>query len=94
MQVQSAIDGWLGSEDRFTDMNGYVEFPERTVRASLLRRVVVPVIAHILVIAHGSVGADGSVSATGIKDVAWLSYKPGKPLPDRMRVEKCISGGT
>ena len=53
-----------------------------------------PVIAHILVIMHGSVGASGSVSATGIKDVAWLSYELGKPLPDRMRVEQCISGGT
>ena len=88
------LDGWLGSDDRFTGINGYVKFPERTVRAGLLRRIVVPVIAHILVIAHGSVGASGAVWATGIKDVAWLSYKAGKPLPDRMRVEKCISGGT
>ena len=88
------LDGWLGSDDRFTDMNGYVEFPERTISASLLRRMVVPVIAHILVIAHGSVGASGAVWASGIKDVAWLSYKAGKPLPGKMRVEKCISGGT
>jgi hypothetical protein len=88
------LDGWLGSDDRFTDANGYVEFPERTVRAGILRRIVVPVIAHILVIAHGSVGASSAVWASGIKDVAWLSYKADKPLPDRMRVEKCISGGT
>jgi hypothetical protein len=82
------LDGGDKSEDGFTDMNGYVEFPERTIRASGLRRVVVPVIAHILVIAHGSVGA------SGIKDVAWLSYRAGKPLPDKMRVERCVSGGT
>ncbi len=88
------LEGWLGSDDRFTDMNGYVEFPERTIRANLIRRIVVPVIAHILIIFHGSVGADGAVWASGIKDVAWLSYKSGKPLPDRMRVEQCISGGT
>jgi hypothetical protein len=87
------LEGWLGSDDRITDMNGYVEFPERTTRANLLRRMVVPVIAHVLVIMHGSVGATGSVYATGIKDVAWLSYEAGKPLLDRMRVEQCISGG-
>ena len=88
------LDGGDDSEDRFTDMNGYVEFPERTIRASGIRRIVVPVIAHILLIAHGSVGASGAVWASGIKDVAWLSYKTGKPLPDKMRVERCISGGT
>jgi len=86
------LDGWLGSDDRFTDPNGYADFPGRTTRANLLRRVVVPVIAHILVIAHGSVGADGAVWASGIKDVAWLSYETGKPLPDKMRVERCING--
>jgi hypothetical protein len=88
------LDGGGGSDDRFTDINGYVEFPERTIRASLLRRTIVPVIAHILAIAHGGGGADGAVWASGIKDVAWLSYKVGKPLPGKMRVERCISGGT
>ena len=88
------LDGGDESEGRFTDVNGYVEFPERTIRASGLRRVVVPVIAHILVIAHGSVGASSAVWASGIKDVAWLSYRAGKQLPNIMRVEKCISGGT
>lgn len=82
------------TDDRFTDANGYVEFPERTIRAAVLRRLVVPFIAHILVIAHGSVGPSGAVWASGIKDVAWLSYKTGKPLPDKMRVEKCINDGT
>jgi hypothetical protein len=88
------LDGRDESEDRFTDINGYVEFPERTIRASGLRRVSVPVIAYILVIAHGSVGASGAVWASGIKDVAWLSYRASKPLPDKMRVERCIGGGT
>lgn len=84
------IDGGGNTEDRFTDQNGLVIFPERTVRAVGIRRVVVPVIAHVLLIAHGSVGANGAVWASGLKDVAWLSYKPGKPLPFKMRVEECI----
>jgi hypothetical protein len=81
--------GGGGLDKRFTDMNGYVEFPERKIRASLLRRVFMPIYAHMLVIAHGSVGASGAVWATGIKDVGWLSYKDGKPLPTKMRVNKC-----
>ena len=88
------LDGNYASEDRFTNLNGYVEFPTRTIRAGVGRRLVVPVIAHIMVIAHGSVGPDSSVWASGIKDVVWLNYKPGLPLPDKMRVEKCISDGT
>lgn len=78
------------TEDLYADSNGIVRFPERTVRAIGLRRVVVPILAHILVIAHGSVGAHGAVWASGLKDVAWLSYKPGKPLPYEMRVKECI----
>ena len=54
-------NGGGGLDKRFTDMNGYVEFPERKIRASLLRRGVMPIIAHMLVIAHGSVGASGAV---------------------------------
>src|SRR5687768_706996 len=82
------------ADDRLTDRNGNVDFPDRMVRAGLARRLVVPVIAHILVIAHGSVGPAGAVWASGLKDVAWLSYEPGKQLPDRMRVEKCIDNRT
>jgi hypothetical protein len=28
------------------------------------------------------------------KDVVWLSYERGTPLPEKMRVEKCISETT
>lgn len=88
------LDGDFHIDNRLSDGNGYVEFPARTTRAALPRRVVVPVIAHVLVIAHGSVGADSAVSASGIQDVAWLSYKSGKELPNKMKVEKCIEAGT
>lgn len=98
----SAMEGWghyslflmgsLGTERKFTDKDGYVEFPEREIRATGIRRVVMPIVTHILVIAHGSVGVSGMVYTTGLKDVAWLSYKDGSPLPDEARVEKCISG--
>lgn len=80
-----------GTEDRYTDQNGLVVFPEKTVQAIGLRRAVVPIVAHILIIAHGSVGASGAIWASGLKDVAWLSYEPGQPLPFKMRVEECIA---
>ena len=87
-------DGNSASEDRLTDANGYVQFPKRTIRASVTRRLIMPVITRIQTIMHGGWGADGAVWASGIKDVAWLSYKEGKPLPDKMRVEKCINSST
>lgn len=87
------LDGNYSSEDRFTDMNGYVEFPERTTRASLSRRIIMPIVTRIATIMHGGWRVSGAVWASGIKDVAWLSYHPGMSLPDKMRVEKCLSDG-
>src|SRR5262245_15799479 len=83
------LDGNDSGENRFTDVNGYVEFPERTVRASLGRRIFMPVLTRIGTLMHGGWVISGSVWASGIKDVTSLSYDD-KPLPDKMRVEKCI----
>jgi len=84
------LDGSYSSDNRLTDLGGYVQFPERTIRASMPRRIIMPIITRILTVMHGGWGADGAVWASGIKDVAWLSYKGGKSLPDKMRVEECI----
>lgn len=85
------VGGNDSSEDRHTDLNGYVEFPARSVRAGLLRRTTVPIVTRITTIMHGGWDISGAVWASGIKDVAWLSYHSDKPLPDKMRVEECIS---
>ena len=85
------LDGNYSSDDRVTDMNGYVQFPERTIRASAARRIAMPIITRFATLMHGGWRADGAVWASGIKDVAWLSYRPGTAAPDKMRVEKCIS---
>jgi hypothetical protein len=76
-------------EYKFTDSNGYVEFSRRTIRASLIRRIVAPVIAHALVIAHGGTGISGYVFTSGMKEGPWLNYKPGKALPDKILVDRC-----
>ena len=83
------LDGNDASEDRFTDVNGYVEFPERAIEASLLRRIIMPIVTRMTTIMHGGWKIDGAVWAAGIKDVAWLSYESGKPVPGKMRVEEC-----
>lgn len=85
------LSGNFQSADNLTDGEGFVEFPERRVRAIGIRRLVMPVVTRALTIAHGSTGADGAVSTSGLKDVAWLSYKENAPLPDTARVEKCIT---
>ena len=71
------------------DVNGYVQFPERMIEASLLRRIIMPIVTRMTTIMHGGWKIDGAVWAAGIKDVAWLSYESGKPMPEIMRVEKC-----
>src|SRR5262245_37090318 len=81
------LDGNNSTEYRITDTNGYVQFPERTIRASLARRTLMPIITRITTIMHGGWKVDGAVWASGIKDVAWLSYRPGAALPDKMQVE-------
>ncbi|HEU4507714.1 MAG TPA: hypothetical protein VFR78_05715 [Pyrinomonadaceae bacterium] len=85
------LDGNSSTENRLTDVNGYVQFPERTTKANLLRRIIVPIFTSIATIMHGGWDVSGAVWATGIKDVAWLSYKGNGPMPDKMRVERCIS---
>ncbi|MCB1026088.1 MAG: hypothetical protein KDB79_16950 [Acidobacteria bacterium] len=85
------LDGRHQSADLNSNRDGFVEFPERRVRAIGIRRLIMPVVTQILTIAHGSTGADGAVATSGLIDVAWLSYKEDLPLPDIARVKKCIT---
>ena len=79
-----------GSEYRFTDDDGYVEFPERTITANLIWRIIAPVLAFLqAIVAHGSMGISGYVFSTGMKDGPFLNYKPGKPLPNQIIVDRC-----
>jgi len=87
------LDGNFSSEDRFTDKSGLVLFPKRVVRASIVRRFVMAIITRLATIMHGGWRVDGAVWASGIKDVAWLSSR-GDSMPNKMRVEECINGGT
>ena len=69
------------SEDRTTDMNGYVSFPRRTVRASLLFRVVGGTVATLNV--HGESGPKASALVMGgYSSQTKSSYSPGNQLPE------------
>lgn len=79
--IDHALDttGWH-EQARTTDANGYVAFPHRTVRASLLRRVAMPVIN---LLTHGGVGAAASVRVyNSAGDAASVAYKQGATLPE------------
>jgi hypothetical protein len=101
--VMQVNEGWghyslelrptTGGEYLFTDQSGHVSFPERRTRASLLRRMVMPVITRIMVIAHGSTGIHAYVFASGMKTGTSLNYEPGEPMPDKIVVERCYSDG-
>ena len=82
------------SENRFTDREGYVEFPKRTVWSPLIWRIIGAVIANALTIAHGSAGPHSSIYSSGIKDVAWISYESDKPLVDKIVVHSCAYNGS
>ena len=77
------LDGNYSSDHRLTDLNGYVQFPQRTIRASLSRRIIMTIVRGITTIMHGGWVVDGTVWAFGIKDVAWFSYESGRSLLER-----------
>ena len=64
-----------------TDGDGYVTFPERKIRASLLYRIVRPVLSYILSFVHGGSGVHGDLVSTGPQGYADLKYTPGESLP-------------
>jgi hypothetical protein len=73
--------------DQETDANGYVVFPERTIRASIISRAVRKGFYGVMTIAHGSYGKRVELTTTGPKDYKTLEYIPGKPLPTKFVLE-------
>lgn len=63
-------------ENRTTDSDGYVIFPHRAIRASLVFRAVGWGVAHLNV--HGRSGPEASTTVDG--DYGDSDYSPGKPL--------------
>lgn len=70
-----------GESTKVTDKHGYVTFPKRTFRLSLLSRIVRTAFNFVMIIAHGSVGNDIYLQATGPQGVATLKYDEVGVLP-------------
>lgn len=68
-------------EEKWTNSNGYVVFRERTVKASLIYRVLRTGLAILMQLAHGSTGISADVWANTEKSSSEIYvYEPGKPL--------------
>ena len=73
------------SDTRWTDMEGYVEFPERIVNASILSRVVRSAFAGLgKLLAHGGLGIRAYIDTSGPQGYSAIDYTPGNPLPNRL----------
>jgi hypothetical protein len=78
------INGTDNLDDRWTDTDGYVTFPERSIRASILRRIVFTSFSAVMTLAHGSMGIHARVAATGPKGYTSVEYIQGTPPPKRL----------
>jgi hypothetical protein len=76
------LDAGENMEDQFTDGNGYVTFPERSIRTPLLWRAVLTTVRAALTVAHGGYGIHADVAATGPRGYKSVTYDPNKPPPD------------
>lgn len=73
---------------RVTDENGYVIFPQRTVRASLLRRMLAFVGENVNINPHTSFGPFAHVSLSYLGTTYIADYVVGKTLPSEIQVPK------
>lgn len=73
------------SDTQWTDAEGYVEFPERRLGASMLSRVVRSVFAVFgKFLAHGGLGIRAYIDSSGPQGYRSIDYTPGSPLPSKL----------
>lgn len=68
------LEGGSNMETRSTDVSGYVEFPERTLKLSLLSRSLRMAFTRAAKLLHGSTGISADVSATGPQGSKSVEY--------------------
>ncbi|MGH9943548.1 MAG: hypothetical protein ACRD9R_14480 [Pyrinomonadaceae bacterium] len=81
------LDAGTNLEDAWTDENGYVAFPQRTIKVSLIKQALAPLIVGGMLREHASFGPSAAIMAWG-KDEGSIGssveYEPGKPLPEQL----------
>lgn len=78
------LEGGENMESRWTDGDGYVEFPERTLRMSLLSRAFRLAFTKVKTLFHGSTGISADVAATGPQGYKSVEYVPSKSPPEQL----------
>ena len=82
------LDAGENLEDAWTDENGYVAFPQRTIKVSLIKQALGPLIIGGMLREHASFGASAAIMAWGEEggegDASSVEYEPGKPLPEQL----------
>ena len=76
----ASLESCCHEAEATTDQAGYVTFPVRTIRASLLARAIGPIRNVLKTGVHAGFGPSADLTVPG--DIA--NYSPGKPLPEQM----------
>ena len=85
-----SVESSSHEQDTYTDENGYVSFPERTVRAPLLFRVLGVILNTASLGVHASYGPSAYVLAygeivNGKRLEGSAHYEEGEPLPKQIK---------
>jgi hypothetical protein len=84
------LEKGMNGEERWTDRNGVVQFPRRTIRMSVLGRIARMTVTSINRFMHGSTGIHADIMATGPQGVREIDYEQNKPMPDRLVLPRHI----
>lgn len=85
------FDNAYNADTKRTDSDGFVEFPARTIWSPLIWRLIAPVLASVFYLMHGGGGIYATIDTDDKADTsrAWISWRPGEPLPSEILVNAC-----
>lgn len=78
------IEAGQNLDTRSTNTDGYVEFPKREIRASVLKRVSLTLWSALMTLAHGSTGVKAYIHVSGPRGYGEVNYERGKPVPTQL----------
>jgi hypothetical protein len=70
-------------EERWTDEHGRIDFPQRTLKISIIERVIRRILTSVLRYMHGSQGIETYLMTTVPDGIKTLEYQGNKPPRDR-----------
>ena len=78
------INAGQNLDTRSTNLDGYVEFPKREIRASVLKRAILTSLTALMTLTHGGFGVRAYVHASGPQGYGEVNYEPGKSVPAQL----------